>query len=87
MGSFMPKCDLPFDRTQLNSRLISKAGFNYKSSLQKSMIILMTGVLLVKLPTHDNHRLLSYHDNGFCDTIITLSILLHITVSHSMILL
>ena len=63
----MPKCDLPLDRTQLNSRLISKTGFNYKSSLQKSMIILMTGVLLVKVPTHDNHRLLSYHDNGFCD--------------------
>jgi len=38
----------------------------------------MTGVLLVKAHADDNHRLLSYHDNGFCDTIITLSILLHV---------
>ena len=31
--------------------------------------------------THDNHRLLSYHNNVFCNTIITLSILLHITTT------
>ena len=36
----------------------------------------MTEVLL---PTHANQKLLSYHDNRFCDTIITLSILLHIS--------
>ena len=36
----------------------------------------MTGVLQVKAHTHNNHRQLSYHDNGFCDTIITLSILI-----------
>ena len=51
----------------------------YKSSLKKSMIVLTTGVLLVNTHTHDNHRLLSYHDNGFCYTIITISMLLHIT--------
>ena len=39
----------------------------------------MTGVLLVKTPAHDNYRLLLYHDNGFYDMIITLSILLQIT--------
>ena len=44
------------------------------------MIVLVTGVLLVKVPAHNNYRLLSYHDNGFCDMIITLSILLHITI-------
>ena len=43
----------------------------------------MTRVLLVKAHAHDNHRLLSYHDNSFCGTIITLSILLHITSAHS----
>ena len=43
------------------------------------MILLMTGVLLVKVPAYNNHRLVSYHDNGFCDMIITLSILLNIT--------
>ena len=44
------------------------------------MITLITGVLLVKAHAHDNHRLLSYHDNRFCNKIITLSILLHITI-------
>ena len=43
------------------------------------MIVFVTGVLLVKAHTHDNLRLLSYQDNGFCNMIITLSILLHIT--------
>ena len=32
------------------------------------MVVLMIGVLQVKAHTHDNHRLLSYHNNGFCDT-------------------
>ena len=45
------------------------------------MVALTTGVLLVKAHAHDNHRLLSYHDHGFCDTIITLLILLNITGS------
>jgi len=27
------------------------------------MIVLMTGVLQVNAPAHDNHRLLSYYDN------------------------
>ena len=39
----------------------------------------MAEVLQVKTFAYENHRLLSYHDNGFCDMIITLSILLHIT--------
>ena len=43
------------------------------------MIVLMTEVLPIKAHAHDNHRLLSYYDNGFCNMIITLSILLHIT--------
>ena len=59
------------------------------------MIVLMTGVLLFKAPAHDNHKLLSYDmiidnglsyhiiDNGFCNMIITLSILLHITTQQS----
>ena len=75
----IPKCDLQLDRTQLNSSL----KVNYKSIFQKSMIVLMTGVLLIKAPTHDNHRLLSYHDNGFCDMIIILAILLHITTGEN----
>ena len=29
------------------------------------MIVLITVVLPVKADAHDNHRLLSYHDNGF----------------------
>ena len=43
-----------------------------------SMIVLITGVLLIKAPAY---RLLSHQDNGFCDTIITLLILLHITTA------
>ena len=46
------------------------------------MIVFMTGVLLVKARAHDNHRLLPYHDNGFCNMII---ILLHITNRFSLI--
>ena len=42
----------------------------------------MAGGLLIKAPTHDNLRLLSHHDNGFCNAIIILSILLHITSVH-----
>ena len=29
----------------------------------------MTEVLLFKAHAHDNHKLLSYHDNAFCNTI------------------
>ena len=29
------------------------------------MILLMTGVLKVKAPVHNNHSLLSYHNNNF----------------------
>ena len=43
------------------------------------MTVIMTGVLLIKAPTHDNLRLLLYHDNN---AIIILSILLHITSVH-----
>ena len=39
------------------------------------MIVLITGVLLIKAPT--------YHDNGFCDMIIILAILLHITTGEN----
>jgi len=40
---------LLLDRTQLKSSLKSKkeTGFNYKSSLKESMIVLMTEVLLL----------------------------------------
>ena len=50
------------------------------------MIVLMTGMLLVKAHAHDNHRLLLYHENAFCDMIITLSMPLHIITKQSVIL-
>ena len=34
------------------------------------MIVLMTEVLSVKVHDHDNHRLLSDIDNGFCNNTI-----------------
>ena len=37
------------------------------------MIVLMTGVLQVKAHSHDNHRLLSYHDSGDYHTINTIA--------------
>ena len=43
----------------LLDHVIYKTGFNYKINLKKSMIVLITGVLYVKTPTHDNHRPLS----------------------------
>jgi len=46
--------------------------------------MLMTGVLQFKAYACDNHRLLSYHDSGFCNMIITLSILLHITANKAL---
>ena len=79
----------------MTSNLISKTGFIIRAVSKKSMIVLMTGVLLFKAPAHDNHKLLSYDmiidnglsyhiiDNGFCNMIITLSILLHITTQQS----
>ena len=51
-----------------------------QEQFEKSIIALMTGMLQVKAPAYDNHKLLSYHNNGFCDMII---ILLHITIPKS----
>ena len=34
----------------------------------------MTGVLQIKAHAHDNNEILSYHNNGFHDMIITLRI-------------
>ena len=74
MGSWLlhhTKWHVWLDRTQLKSLAIKALAIK----AVKSIIQLMTSATFAR----DNHRLLSYNNNGFCNMIITLLILLHIT--------
>jgi len=59
-----------------------KKRLQLKEHFEKNKQTNKTRMLQVKAHANDNHRLLSYHDNGFWDTIIILTILLHITKSY-----